>query len=408
MRKYFFLLAAFLVASSSLSAANVLKEAKTAIKNGSDLENAEKKLLEAVTSGEVKPSKRAQYYYMAALVNRKINDLENVKLYLKQSYDTVKFFNSIYNMFVRFQQCDSVEMRPDEKGRVSIKYRKKGHDILMAYRTNLLNGGKFYLRKNDYAKAFPYFDLYIACASYPMFEKDFFLQSDTLITKAAYWATLSAYNQKDAANTLKHVDLALQLDAHRPYLQEYKARSYQMLQDTDKWLETLKEGLVNYPQHPYFFVNLMDYFNESQKYEEGINFADTMIKYNPQSTLFWYAKSAVLMNMHRYEECIAVSDSVLKIDSTYVDAYYNKGISYCNLAVLKTEKLNPKAGKAQYQKERKAVAELYKKALPPMTKVRELAPADTTRWASPLYRIYLNLNMGKEFDEMDRILRSLK
>lgn len=408
MKKFFFLLVVVLFGCRMLPATNVIKEAKTAIKNGNNLENAEKKLLETAANTQTKHKDKAECYYMAGLINRKINAIENEKLYLKQNYDTAKFFNSIYNMFVRFQQCDSVEMEPDAKGNVKFKYRKKIHDILLTYRANLLNGGKFFLRKGKYKEAYPFFDKYVDWASYPMFEKDFLLQSDTLITKAAYWATLSAYNDKQAARTLKHVDLALKLGHHQKYIQEYKAKSHFALQDTVHWLEDLKEGLINYPEHSYFFVSLMDYFNEAQRYEEGILFADTMIKYNPQSSLFWYAKSVVLMNMHRYEECIAVSDSVLKIDTAYVDAYYNKGISYCNLAVLQAEKVKSKVGQPQYKKERQAVVDLYRKALPPMQKVRQLAPADTVRWANPLYRIYLNLNMGKEFDEIDKILRTLK
>lgn len=408
MKKYFFILVLVLFGCRMLPAANVIKEAKTAIKNGNNLENAEKKLLETATNPQTKHGDKAECYYMAGLINRKINAIENEKLYLKQNYDTAKFFNSIYTMFVRFQQCDSVEMQPDAKGHIKFKYRRKVHDILLTYRDNLLNGGKFFLRKNNYGQAYPFFDMYIACASAPMFEKEFFLQSDTLMTRAAYWATLAAYSNKQAAQTLKHADLALKLDMHRKYIQEYKAKSHFALQDTARWLADLKEGLINYPEHTYFFVNLMDYFNEAKRYEEGIHFADTMIRYNPQSSLFWYAKSAVLMNMRRYEECIAVSDSVLKRDTAYVDAYYNKGISYCNMALMRAEKLNPKVGQAQYRKDREAVAALYRKALPPMRMVRKLAPEDTARWANPLYRIYLNLNMGKEFDEIDKILKAQK
>ena len=47
----------------------------------------------------------------------------------------------------------------------------------------------------------------------------------------------------------------------------------------------------------------------------------------------------------------------------------------------------------------------YRKALPYLEKYRKLAPDQGSRWAVPLYTIYLNLNMGKEFDEMDKILR---
>ena len=40
-----------------------------------------------------------------------------------------------------------------------------------------------------------------------------------------------------------------------------------------------------------------------------------------------------------------------------------------------------------------------------MEAYRKLAPADKERWAPALYRIYLHLNMGKQFDEIDRLLK---
>jgi hypothetical protein len=43
-----------------------------------------------------------------------------------------------------------------------------------------------------------------------------------------------------------------------------------------------------------------------------------------------------------------------------------------------------------------------------MEKVRQLQPESSARRASPLYRIYLNLNMGKEFDEIDAVLKKMK
>ena len=41
-----------------------------------------------------------------------------------------------------------------------------------------------------------------------------------------------------------------------------------------------------------------------------------------------------------------------------------------------------------------------------MEMVRKLEPKNTERWAPALYRIYLNLNLGKEFDEIDKLLHS--
>jgi hypothetical protein len=43
-----------------------------------------------------------------------------------------------------------------------------------------------------------------------------------------------------------------------------------------------------------------------------------------------------------------------------------------------------------------------------MEMVRRLQPDRQERWASPLYRIYLNLNLGKEFVEIERVLNTKK
>ena len=41
-----------------------------------------------------------------------------------------------------------------------------------------------------------------------------------------------------------------------------------------------------------------------------------------------------------------------------------------------------------------------------MERYRELAPEELRKWGPALYRIYLNLNMGRQFDEIDRMLKN--
>ena len=41
-----------------------------------------------------------------------------------------------------------------------------------------------------------------------------------------------------------------------------------------------------------------------------------------------------------------------------------------------------------------------------MERYRELAPEQKDKWMAALYNIYLNLNMGTEFEEIDRMIRN--
>ena len=40
-----------------------------------------------------------------------------------------------------------------------------------------------------------------------------------------------------------------------------------------------------------------------------------------------------------------------------------------------------------------------------METYRKLMPDEKDKWGPVLYRIYLNLNRGKQFDEIDRLLK---
>ena len=90
----------------------------------------------------------------------------------------------------------------------------------------------------------------------------------------------------------------------------------------------------------------------------------------------------------------------------FVDAYYNKGIAYLNMAVISQESSCKDTQDPQYAIDKEKTQELYRQARPCMEMVRKLQPDNQERWASPLYRIYLYLNLGDEFVEIDRLLHA--
>ena len=94
--------------------------------------------------------------------------------------------------------------------------------------------------------------------------------------------------------------------------------------------------------------------------------------------------------MHDYQRCIELSDVCLKRDADNLNALYNKGAAYLDMA------LN--------EKDKSLRTLYYSRALDPMERLRQLQPDAVTRWGSALYRIYLNLNMGEKFDEIDKLL----
>ena len=347
----------------------IFKEARANIKSGSGQENTEQTLLEMLSQPTITMAEKAEGYYLCALLQQSVNEGLNMQAYLKQNVDTNKIYNSILNVYNYTLRSDSA----DEYN----KYANKNQKLRNLHRANLLGGGKYFLRKS------PYFDMFLCTRTTDM---------DSIVGRVAYWSTICGMNSNNPQNVLKHVDTAISLanSFESSALAEYKARSVLHLGDSAQWINILEDGVDRYPGYNYFFLNLMDYYMRHGQIDRGLAKTDSLVRTDGDRALYWFAMSMFALAQGDYEECIAMSDECLQRDSDNVDALYNKGISLLNMAL--TEKMSAKRRL------------LYRRALEPMERVRQLLPDDIAIWGNPLYRIYLNLNMGKKFDEIDTLL----
>lgn len=386
-------------AQKPVKMSTLYKAASTAIKNASGQDGARTNLMNALPRTDLKDKDRAEIYYTAARLYESVNSVENRKAYLKQQYDTALFFNSLLNMYEQLRLCDSVDAVPNAQERVRLKYSKKTSELRQKHIKNIRNGGKFFLRKGNYAAAYGFMDAYY---TYSVNRKD------TLLPKLAYQAALCGYLTNQPAHTLKYIDKAIETATRgdKPILQEYKVRTYALLKNDSAWVRELNTGVSHYPEYDYFFVNLVDYYDSHRMTKEGEALADSLIKVvSAGKAIYWYTKSKMRLLDNDYEACIQFADSTLKRDPAFTDAYYNKGISYLNMAVIRQESACSDIKDPRFEQDRQAIRHLYAEAMPCMQKVRELQPDNVDRWAPPLYRIYLFLNKGKEFDEIDKLLK---
>lgn len=351
------------------------REAHSSIKAGSGQENIERILLDSMALPTITDKIKAEGYHLCALLEQSINDGLNMKAYLKQNLDTTKLYNTILSIYRHTLKSDSL----DEKGRFEDKNRK----LRALHRENLLGGGKFLYRKAKWSEAYSFFDMFLKTSTTDM---------DSVLGRVAYWATVCGMNVDNPYHVLEYVNTAIALspEALQPALAEYKARSYVHIGDSSRWLEVLEEGVDRYPAHNYFFLNLMDYYMRHGQAERGLAVTDSLLRTVGDRAVYWFAMSMFALAQGDYEKCVAMSDECLKREPDNVDALYNKGISLLNMTL------------EEKSQSRRRV--LFRHALEPMERVRELSPDDLQRWGNPLYRIYLNLNMGKKFEEIDKLL----
>lgn len=373
-----------------------MSQARSYIKSGKDFDKAE-----TLLTGLLKDSANRcnpKIYTLLYQAQKKQYEQGNQKLYLKQKYDTATLFNITKRMFETLAALDSIDAQPDKKGKVNTKYRKGNAEELDKYRPNLFFGGTYYVRNKKYDTAFSFFDTYICSADWPMFASYNYATNDTCKISAAYWATFCGHSLSKPTLTLKYAQLALADTAKMEKTLRYIAEANAAAKDTVSYVTTLCNGLKRYKSSPYFFTKLFDYYTTQGKLKAALALADTALTVDGNSELFLYAKSSVLLALGRNDECIAISDSLIAVNDTLPEAYYNAANACINKAITLEEKGNAT------KKNKKAIVALYRQALPYMERYRQLAPNETRKWAPALYSIYLNLNMGKQFDEIDKLL----
>lgn len=326
----------------------------------------------------------------------------NEKLYLKQNYDTASLFNIASRMFALMTRYDSIEATPDKRGKVKIKMRKQNSNTLNSLRPNLFNGGIYYIGKQNYSQAYTLFDQYVSAAEMPIFKSYNYSVKDINLPKAAYWAAYCGYKLNDPQKVLHNTYLALKDKEHTESMMQYLAATYMLENDTTRSIETLEEGFSLYPKSEYFFSHLMDYYSKNSNWAEANVMTNKAIKADSTNLRAWIAKSTILINSGEYENSFRISQSILKKDSTLEEAWLNAGLAKYNQGV------NMEHDTQDFKLKRQQILQYYKEALPYLEKYRTLCPNNADKWAMPLYSIYLNLNMGKQFDEIDEIINKLK
>lgn len=371
-------------------------QARAFIKSGKDFDKAEqlmsKLLNDSANRGNIK------IHLVLTEAVRKQYEVGNEQLYLKQKYDTAALFMLARKMFLVYEQLDSVDALPDKKGIVKTQYRKKNAEYLVQFHPNLFNGGLFFLRKQQYDTAYDFMDTYLHTAQLPMLG-EFSSKYVVNEAKAAYWTLYCGYKLNNPSKALKYVTIAQRDTARLGHIYQYMAEMYKTQNDTARYVDVLKKGFTAFIDIPYFFTRLMDYYNARNLTDSALAVVNTALKHNDRNELFLYAKSTVLLNTGKYKECIEVCDSLIALNDTLADAYYDAGIACLNMAFVLDRSVKIS------EKDRNRMKDLYRRALPYMEKYRALCPDEKDKWAAALYNIYLQLNMGKEFEEIDKLLR---
>lgn len=381
---------------ASMAQKKEISQARANIKAGNNLAQAEQQMSRLLEDSDNIRNKKIWITMLEAI--KKQYDQGNEKLYLKQQYDTAALFNTCHRLFVQMQRFDSIDALPAKDGKIRPEYRRRHADMLNLLRPNLYNGAIYYIGKAKYADAYNCLSIYIDCDNSPLFSHYNYGERDTLMPKAAYWATYCGYKLKNPQKTLHHTYLALKIPRYWEPMLQYLSATYLIEKDTARYLKTLDEGFNRYPTNAFFYSQLVAHYAEGRQWQKALDVCTGAIQHNPKDSLLLITESTIMLNLQRYDECLTVADSIISRYGPLPEAYLNAGLACFNKGVT--------LGMAAKRKNDKAeMLRLYRKALPYLQQAQKALPNLKDKWALPLYTIYLNLNMGREFEEIDKIIK---
>ena len=403
MKRVLFSMVLLMAVSFAFAQEKNVKEAKSiAGEVKPDFAKAEQLINEALTNPETKDN--AATWDVAGYIQKRINEKEMENAYLRKPYDTLKVYNSVLNMYNYYVKCDELAQIPNEKGKIKNKYRSANSKTILAERPNLINGGIQYFNLNKNEDALKYFAAYVDAATLPMMEKENLLEKDTILPQVAYYATLAADRVGDKDAVMKYAQYALKDKENGQFAMQLLTDAYKAKGDTAKWVEKLQEGIVKFPENQYFFANLVDYYSSSNQNDKAMQFADDMLAKDPNNKLYLYVKAYLYHNMKDYEKAIEFYKKTLDIDPAYAEACSNLGLVYLLQAQEYADKAPADINDPNYATAQAEIKKFYEAAKPYYEKARELKPDHKDLWFQGLYRVYYNLNMGPEFEEIEKMM----
>ena len=396
MKRVLLTVALCVAASASFAQKKVVNEAQSIAKgSNADFGEARTLIKGALENPETKDD--AKTWYVAGFIEDQQFNAERAKQILGQQPNEPVMYEALYGILPYFQKAYELDQLPNEKGKVKPKYTKDIKSILSANHVYLFNGGAYYFDKQEYKKAYDFFNQYVEISELPMF-------AGTTFMTVQFYAAAAASLAKDSRLAIAALERAKntpyrQYDVYQYLCYEYgEART---AQDSVMLEKTFEEGMQVFPDSAFFLNNLINTYIYSNRNEKALEMLNVAIQKNPNDANLYNVMGRVYeTGLKDYANAEKNFQIALEKDPNLTDALSNIGRIYYNQGVNKLSEANMINDSKKYQEELSMAKDLFKKALPYYKKAHEAEPEKMDNMIA-LRGIYYNLNMGPELEAIE-------
>ena len=403
MKRVLLTVALCVAASASFAQKKVVNEAQSIAKgSNADFGEARTLIKGALENPETKDD--AKTWYVAGFIEDQQFNAERAKQILGQQPNEPVMYEALYGILPYFQKAYELDQLPNEKGKVKPKYTKDIKSILSANHKYLFNGGAYYFDKQEYKKAYDFFNQYVEISELPMFAGTQTAEKDSTFMTVQFYAAAAASLAKDSRLAIAALERAKntpyrQYDVYQYLCYEYgEART---AQDSVMLEETFEEGMQVFPDSAFFLNNLINTYIYSNRNEKALEMLNVAIQKNPNDANLYNVMGRVYeTGLKDYANAEKNFQIALEKDPNLTDALSNIGRIYYNQGVNKLSEANMINDSKKYQEELSMAKDLFKKALPYYKKAHEAEPEKMDNMIA-LRGIYYNLNMGPELEAIE-------
>ena len=403
MKRVLLTVALCVAASASFAQKKVVNEAQSIAKGrNADFGEARTLIKGALENPETKDD--AKTWYVAGFIEDQQFNAERAKQILGQQPNEPVMYEALYGILPYFQKAYELDQLPNEKGKVKPKYTKDIKSILSANHVYLFNGGAYYFDKQEYKKAYDFFNQYVEISELPMFAGTQTAEKDSTFMTVQFYAAAAASLAKDSRLAIAALERAKntpyrQYDVYQYLCYEYgEART---AQDSVMLEKTFEEGMQVFPDSAFFLNNLINTYIYSNRNEKALEMLNVAIQKNPNDANLYNVMGRVYeTGLKDYANAEKNFQIALEKDPNLTDALSNIGRIYYNQGVNKLSEANMINDSKKYQEELSMAKDLFKKALPYYKKAHEAEPEKMDNMIA-LRGIYYNLNMGPELEAIE-------
>lgn len=410
MRKTLILAALVLISAGCFAQKNpATKKAKSYMLSESpDFGAARASIAEAL---EQEPT--AETYYWAGMIGYKEVMLQNYNQMMGQSADVAAAGAAAEESYEYWLKADELAQVPvlNKKG-VEVptdpKMRGKIAKMMLDYYKNqdLVKYGVHLNESRDYAGAFKAFKMHVEMPDLPMMQDPKIqkeMPRDTTYIQYKYYAAIFAVQSEMHEDAIALLEQLKDGEYEAISTNQFLYQEYVNVKDTVKFLETLQNAVVRFPQEPWFLQNLINYYIFTGQEQTAIDYLAQAIEREPNVAQYHLIKGNLDENQGNYEAALADFDAALAIDPKMADAMAGKGRVYYNQAVKLNEAAANIVDNKEYKKALDEMNEVFRQSLPFFEKAHEMAPEERS-YIQTLKGLYYRFGMEDKENEMKALL----